>query len=114
MVSRRLESRSRRASTGRLGSLGPSSTAGVPGRIRVAVSRWLSCGAGRPKAVVFHVDNPPGLNAGLFALTDLQLDIDTAATKGSVATAAVFLRGAAGSRCPAPYRQGAVLCRLGQ
>jgi hypothetical protein len=39
-------------------------------------------GAGRPKAVVFHVDNPPGLNAGLFALTDLQLDIDTAATKG--------------------------------
>lgn len=41
-----------------------------------------SFGAGRPKAVVFHVDNPLGLNAGLFALTDLNLDIDTAATKG--------------------------------
>lgn len=36
----------------------------------------------RPKAVVFHVDNPPQLNAGLFAVTDLLLDIDTAATKG--------------------------------
>jgi hypothetical protein len=41
-----------------------------------------SFGAGRPKAVVFHVDNPPGLNAGLFAVTDLNLDIDTAAIKG--------------------------------
>jgi hypothetical protein len=41
-----------------------------------------SFGAGRPKAVVFHVDNPPGMNAGLFAVTNLQLDIDTAATKG--------------------------------
>jgi hypothetical protein len=41
-----------------------------------------SFGVGRPKAVVFHVDNPPGLNVGLFALTDLTLDIDTAATKG--------------------------------
>ena len=39
-------------------------------------------GGGRPKAVVFHVDNPPGLNAGRYAITDLQLDIDTAATKG--------------------------------
>jgi hypothetical protein len=39
-------------------------------------------GAGRPKAVVFHVDNPPGLNAGFYAITDLILDIDTAATKG--------------------------------
>jgi hypothetical protein len=39
-------------------------------------------GAGRPKAVVFHVDNPPGLNVGLYAVTDLVLDIDTAATKG--------------------------------
>jgi hypothetical protein len=39
-------------------------------------------GGGRPKAVVFHVDNPPGLNAGLYAVTDLVLDIDTAATKG--------------------------------
>jgi hypothetical protein len=41
-----------------------------------------SFGAGRPKAVVFHVDNPPGPNAGLFAMSDLVLDIDTAATKG--------------------------------
>jgi hypothetical protein len=41
-----------------------------------------SFGGKRPKAVVFHVDNPPGLNAGLFALTDLVLDIDTADTKG--------------------------------
>jgi hypothetical protein len=39
-------------------------------------------GAVRPKAVVFHVDNPPGLNAGLYAVTDLILDVDTAATKG--------------------------------
>jgi hypothetical protein len=39
-------------------------------------------GAGRPKAVIFHVDNPPQLNAGLFAVTDLTLDIDTAAAKG--------------------------------
>ena len=41
-----------------------------------------SIGAGRPKAVIFHVDNPPQLNAGLFAVTDLTLDIDTAVTKG--------------------------------
>lgn len=41
-----------------------------------------SFGTGRPKAVVFHVDHPPGLNAGRYALTDLKLDIDTAATKG--------------------------------
>jgi hypothetical protein len=41
-----------------------------------------SFGGGRPKAIVFHVDNPPGLNAGLYAVTDLILDIDTAATKG--------------------------------
>jgi Domain of unknown function (DUF1929) len=41
-----------------------------------------SFGGDRPKAVIFHVDNPPGLNAGLFAVTDLVLDIDTAATKG--------------------------------
>ena len=39
-------------------------------------------GAGRPKAVVFQVDNPDGLNAGKFAVTDLVLDIDTAAAKG--------------------------------
>jgi hypothetical protein len=39
-------------------------------------------GAGRPKAVVFHVDNPPGLNAGLYAIADLILDIDAATTKG--------------------------------
>jgi hypothetical protein len=41
-----------------------------------------SFGGARPKAVVFHVDNPAGVNAGLFAVTDLTLDIDTAATKG--------------------------------
>src|SRR3984893_7353341 len=39
-------------------------------------------GAGRAKAVVFVVGNPPGLNSGLYAVTDLILDIDTAATKG--------------------------------
>lgn len=39
-------------------------------------------GAGRPKAVLFHVDNPAGLNSGQYAITDLRLDIDTAATKG--------------------------------
>jgi hypothetical protein len=39
-------------------------------------------GAGRPKAVIFHVDNPPGLNVGLYAVTDLVLDIDSAATRG--------------------------------
>jgi hypothetical protein len=42
----------------------------------------VTFGAARPKAVVFHVDNPPGLNAGLFAVTDLVLDIDKASTKG--------------------------------
>jgi hypothetical protein len=36
----------------------------------------------RPKAVVFHVDNPPGLNAGLYAVVDLKLDLDEAAQKG--------------------------------
>jgi hypothetical protein len=41
-----------------------------------------SFGAGRPKAVIFHIQNPPGLNAGFFGVTDLILDIDTAATKG--------------------------------
>jgi hypothetical protein len=39
-------------------------------------------GGARPKAVVFHVDNPPQLNAGLFAVIDLALDIDNAASKG--------------------------------
>lgn len=39
-------------------------------------------GAGRPKAVVFHVDSPPQLNAGLYAVTDLALDIDRAADIG--------------------------------
>jgi hypothetical protein len=39
-------------------------------------------GGGRPKAVVFHVDNPAGLNAGKYAVVDLQLDIDQAATRG--------------------------------
>ena len=37
---------------------------------------------GRPRAVVFHTDNPDGLNKGLYAVTDLVLDIDTADTKG--------------------------------
>jgi hypothetical protein len=37
-----------------------------------------SLGGARPKAVVFHVDNPPQLNTGLFAVTDLTLDIDLA------------------------------------
>ncbi len=41
-----------------------------------------SFGGARPKAVVFHVDDRPGVNAGLFAVTDLTLDIDTAATNG--------------------------------
>ena len=39
-------------------------------------------GGGRPKAVVFQVNNPPGLNQGLVAVTDLLLDIDNAKTKG--------------------------------
>jgi hypothetical protein len=39
-------------------------------------------GAGRPKAVVFQVNNPPGLNHGLFAVADLALDIDSAVSKG--------------------------------
>lgn len=39
-------------------------------------------GVGRPKAVVFQVASPPGVNAGRFAIADLILDIDTAATKG--------------------------------
>ena len=42
----------------------------------------VSFGGARPKAVVFHVDNPVGLNAGLFTVTDLTLDIDMAAIKG--------------------------------
>jgi len=41
-----------------------------------------SVGGARPKAVIFHVDNPPQLNAGLFAVADLTLDTDAAATKG--------------------------------
>jgi hypothetical protein len=41
-----------------------------------------SFGADRPKVTVFHIDNPPGLNQGRFAVTDLTLDIDNAATKG--------------------------------
>lgn len=36
----------------------------------------------RPKAVVLHVDNPPGINSGRFYVLDLVLDIDQAATKG--------------------------------
>jgi hypothetical protein len=39
-------------------------------------------GAGRPKAVLFQVNDPPGLNQGLFAVSDLALDIDTAQAKG--------------------------------
>ena len=39
-------------------------------------------GGARPKAVVFHVDNPAGLNAGKFAVVDLTLDIDQGAAKG--------------------------------
>jgi hypothetical protein len=35
-----------------------------------------------PKAVIFHIDNPPGLNAGQFRLDDLQVDLDTAASIG--------------------------------
>lgn len=42
----------------------------------------VQLGGNRPKAAVFQVDNPVGLNRGLFAVTDLALDIDTAATKG--------------------------------
>jgi hypothetical protein len=41
-----------------------------------------SFGGARPKAVIFHVENPPQLNAGLYAVTDLTLDIDTAASMG--------------------------------
>src|SRR5207248_5321292 len=41
-----------------------------------------SFGGARPRAVILHVDNPPQLNAGLFAVTDLTLDVDAATTKG--------------------------------
>src|SRR5437773_1552934 len=37
-------------------------------------------GSGRPRAVILHADRQ--LKAGLFAITDLTLDIDTAAAKG--------------------------------
>jgi hypothetical protein len=37
----------------------------------------------RPKAVVLHVDNPAQLNAGRYLVTDLVLDIDQAASKGT-------------------------------
>jgi hypothetical protein len=36
----------------------------------------------RPKAVVFQVNDPPELNQGRFAVSDLALDIDTAKTTG--------------------------------
>jgi hypothetical protein len=42
----------------------------------------VSFGAARPKAVVFHVDAPPGLNEGRFAVVDLVLDIDQAKQQG--------------------------------
>ena len=38
--------------------------------------------AGRPKAIILHVDNPNGLNKGLLSITDLQLDLDDAESKG--------------------------------
>ena len=41
-----------------------------------------SFGGVRPKAVIFHVDNPVGVNAGLYGVTDLVLDLDDAPTKG--------------------------------
>jgi hypothetical protein len=41
-----------------------------------------SFGPGRPKAVIFHIDNPGGLNAGLFAVIDLVTELDAATTKG--------------------------------
>ena len=41
-----------------------------------------SFGDQRPKAVIFHVNNPPQVNQGLFTVTDLILDIDAAKQKG--------------------------------
>jgi hypothetical protein len=41
-----------------------------------------SFGGQRPKAVMFHVNNPPQVNQGVFTVTDLILDIDTAKQKG--------------------------------
>lgn len=41
-----------------------------------------SLDAGRPKAVVLHVDSAAQLNAGRYFVLDLKLDIDEAATKG--------------------------------
>jgi Domain of unknown function (DUF1929)/FG-GAP-like repeat len=41
-----------------------------------------SFGGSRPAAVVFHVDNPDGLNAGLFEVIDLELDIDQSSVRG--------------------------------
>ena len=41
-------------------------------------------GAGeRPKAVILHVDNPPGENQARYLVVDLELDIDEAPTKGA-------------------------------
>jgi hypothetical protein len=39
-------------------------------------------GSSRPKVVVFDVEHTPAPNQGRFAVADLALDIDTAATKG--------------------------------
>jgi hypothetical protein len=39
-------------------------------------------GGTRPKPVMFEVNRQPGVNTARFAVTDLALDIDTAATKG--------------------------------
>src|SRR5438067_3281 len=39
-------------------------------------------GGGRPRAVVLHVDNPPGLNEGRYAVVELKLDLDSAPAEG--------------------------------
>ncbi len=39
-------------------------------------------GGAHPAAVIFHIDNPPGLNAGQFRVDPLQVDLDTAAAIG--------------------------------
>ncbi len=42
----------------------------------------MPLGPGRPKAVLFQVNGRPGLDQGLFAVSDLTLDIDSAKARG--------------------------------
>jgi hypothetical protein len=46
------------------------------------IALWDFAGRGRPDLVVFHVDHPPGPNAGLYAVLRLELDVDRAQELG--------------------------------